>query len=220
MPVSRSHFEEELKRIRHNILEMGSRVEDDIHKAMDAFRLGDESLSAAVKADDPVINALQTKIEDQAAALIATQQPVAGDLRELVAAIKLVDHLERIGDYAVHMAKAALKIRSGAWLVQSEKLLAMAEIGCGMLKSAMDSYLEHDGKAARACAARDEEIDLLNKELVKTIFERVQAETNLAAEAVKLTRLSAFLERLGDHVTSICELVIYMKEGAHEELNG
>ena len=103
-------FLEELNRVRHDILTMASRVEQDLGNAWDALRNNDGELAREVKAGDAVVNAMQLKIEDQAAVLIATQQPVARDLRELVAIFKITGNLERAGDHTVHIAKAALKL--------------------------------------------------------------------------------------------------------------
>ena len=219
MPVSRLHFEEELNRIHHDVLVMGTRVREDLEKAVTALRERDETLAQAVKADDPVINAMQTKIEDQVAILIATHQPVARDLRELVATIKLLDHLERIGDYSVHLAKAAIKFKDSKRIRQFEILGKMADIGCIMLSDVVVAFLNYDPEAARTCALRDTEIDAFHKELVKGAFGDTPRTEEEFTEITRLIRVSAFLERLGDHVTNICELVVYMVEGLHEELN-
>jgi phosphate transport system protein len=220
MPVSRMHFEEELNRIHHDVLVMGLRVAEDLRKAVEALRLREEEPAREVKADDAVINAMQVKIEDQAAVLIATQQPVAGDLRELVATIKLVDHLERVGDYAVHLAKMAIKMKDSSWPAQYEMLGGMADFGCEMIGKVTNAFLNHNTEAARECAKMDEKIDALHKELIQSTIAITQSKPELVQEAARLLKVSGFLERLGDHVTNICELVIYMVDGTHEELNG
>jgi phosphate transport system protein len=104
MPLERNHYQDEREAVRREILTLASRVEEDLRKAVEALRLRDVDLAAYVKADDAIVNAMQLRVEDMAAVLIATQQPVARDLRELVAIIRLADNLERMGDYAVHLA--------------------------------------------------------------------------------------------------------------------
>lgn len=218
MPLSRLHFEEELNRVHHDILIMGTRVREDLRKSVAALRERDEELAKAVKADDEVINAMQVKIEDQVAILIATQQPVASDLRELVASIKLLDHLERIGDYAVHLAKAAIKLRDSNWPTQTDILSRMGELGCRMIEMAMDAFLNHDAAKAQECAAMDAEMDNLHRELVMATIAEANSKSSRVDEGMRIIRVSIFLERLGDHVVNLCELVLYMVEGLHAEL--
>ncbi|HRY80723.1 MAG TPA: PhoU domain-containing protein, partial [Spirochaetia bacterium] len=119
---TRIQFMEELTRLHHDILAMGTRVEEDLRRALEALRTGNLDLVQEVKAGDEVINALQIKIEDQTAVLIATQQPVARDLRELVTVFKVTDNLERIGDHAVHLAKTARRLAEDPYGQSLERL--------------------------------------------------------------------------------------------------
>ncbi|MDR3160837.1 MAG: phosphate signaling complex protein PhoU [Spirochaetaceae bacterium] len=212
-------FLEELTRLRHDILIMASRVEEDLGKALAALRTADPELAREVKADDAVINAMQLKIEDQAAILIATQQPVARDLREMVTIFKITGNLERLGDYAVHTAKAAIKFAGDPPFRSLERLERMGETGKEMLRAAIDAYLGQDGQAARAAAALDDRIDGEHKALTEETLELMKEHPELIKKAVRLLNTSGFLERLGDHVTNICEAIIYMIESKHEELN-
>jgi phosphate transport system protein len=215
----RLFFLEELNRLRHDILTMSSRVEEDLGKAMTALKNNDADLAREVKAGDAAVNALQLKIEDQAAMLIATQQPVARDLRELVTIFKLTGNLERIGDYAVHTAKAALKLSGEPAFRPLERLERMAATGTAMLRAAITAYLNQDAQAARAAAAMDDQIDGEHKALTEETLTFMREHPELIKKAVRLLRTSGFLERLGDHITNICEGIIYMVESAHEELN-
>lgn len=219
MPVSRLHFEEELNRIHHDLLAMGTRVEEDLRKASLAARERDTKLAADVIADDEVINAMQVKIEDQAAQLMATQQPVARDLREMVATIKIVADLERIGDYAVHLSKAVIKLKESADFSQLDTLSEMAALSCDMLRQAMSAMLNHDEALARSTATVDRTIDARHRSLVQEILALVRDKPEKASEAYRLLRTANFLERLGDHITHICENTVYMVTGAHVELD-
>ena len=131
--TTRIQFTEELTRLNRDVLTMGARVEEDLRKALQALRAGDLALAKEVKADDELVNALQLKIEDQAAVLIATQAPVARDLRELVTVFKVTDNLERAGDYAVHLAKTVIKLAGEPPFRQIGHLEKMAEIGSQMI---------------------------------------------------------------------------------------
>jgi phosphate transport system protein len=212
-------FEEELNRLRHDLLAMASRVEEDLGKAITALKHNDEELAREVKAADALVNAMQLTIEDQAALLIATQQPVARDMRELVSIIKLVGNLERIGDYTVHTAKTALKLSGEPAFRSLERLERMAQTGTQMLRGAIAAYLSQDAQAAREIAALDDRIDGEHKALIEETLALMHEHPELIEKAVRLLRTSGFLERLGDHITNICEGVIYMVESTHEELN-
>ena len=219
MPLSRLHFEEELNRIHHDLLSMGTRVEEDLRKATLAARDRDIKLAADVVADDAVINAMQVKIEDQAAILLATQQPVARDLRELVATIKTVADLERIGDYAVHLSKTVIKLQDAPDLPQMAALADMAELSIDMLRQAVAAMLNHDEAQARSAAAMDQAIDAKHRVVVQDIISLARENPRMASEAYRLLRTANFLERLGDHVGHICENTVYMISGAHAELD-
>jgi phosphate transport system protein len=213
-------FLEELNRLRHDILAMAVRVEEDLGKALAALRDNDRELAEEVKASDAAVNALQIKIEDEAAILIATQQPVARDLRELVTIFKISGNLERAGDHAVHLAKAAIKLSPAAPFRAAEHLERMAETGREMIRAAAAAYLSQDAEAARKAAALDDRIDGEHKQLTEEVLRLMKEHPELVKKAVRLINASGFLERLGDHVTNICEGIIYMVEGRREELNG
>jgi phosphate transport system protein len=216
---TRIHFIEELGRLNHDILAMGTRVEEGLRKALEALKRQNVELAREVKAADGLINALQIKIEDQAAVLIATQQPVARDLRELVTVFKVTDNLERAGDHAVHLAKAAIKLSGEPPYRQTDRLVKMAEIECGMIRGAVDAYLNQDAEAARRVAAEDDAVDAEHKLLVKEVLELMREKPDQVERAARLLTSSGFLERLGDHMTNICEAVVFMVEGRHVELN-
>ncbi len=216
---TRIQFMEELTRLHHDILAMGTRVEEDLRRALEALRTGNQDLVQEVKAGDVVINALQIKIEDQTAVLIATQQPVAGDLRELVTVFKVTDNLERIGDHAVHLAKTARRLAEQPYGQSLERLERMAEVGCSMVRDALTAYLNKDAALAESTARRDDEIDSNHKAFVNEVLEFLMKNPDRAVQATKLIATSSFLERLGDHVTNLCEAVVFMVDGRHVELN-
>ncbi len=216
---TRIQFNEELNRLHHDILAMGLRVEEDLRKALEALRTGDSALADEVKAGDGIVNAMQMKIEDQAAMLIATQQPVARDLRELVTIFKITDNLERIGDHAVHLAKTAKRLKEDPFPRPLDRLERMALTGSSMIRDAVSSYLNQDEALARATAARDDDIDADHKAFVGEVLALITENPQRAKQATKLIATSGYLERLGDHVTNICEAVVFMTSGQHTELN-
>lgn len=219
MTMSRITFNEELKGIRADILAMASRVEENLQKAVQALSYRDSDLASWVKDDDKTINAMQYRVQDMAAILIATQQPVAQDLRELVSAIRFADNLERMGDHAVHLAKTAIKLKNSSWPRQFQILGEMGTIGGKMIRAMTDAYLNQDIKAAEECAKMDNLVDELHHQVLSLTLQNLKEDSTQAEEAIKLIRTSGFLERLGDHVTNSCELVTYIVSGTHTELN-
>jgi phosphate transport system protein len=217
--TTRIQFIEELARLNHDVLTMGTKVEEDLRKALQALRTQDVELATDVKADDELINALQLKIEDQAAVLIATQQPVARDLRELVTVFKVTDNLERAGDHAVHLAKTVIKLSNEPAFRQAAHLERMAEIGSEMVRGAVQAYLNQDAAEARRVASLDDGIDHEHKALLNEALAFMREQPEQAERLSQLIRTSGFLERLGDHMTNVCEAVVFMIEGRHVELN-
>jgi phosphate transport system protein len=217
--TDRAHFNQERERLEGDLLAMGTKVEEELRKALRALRSRDVELAREVKADDAAVDALQRAVEDQAAILLATQAPVAKDLRALVAAFKLADNLERAGDHAAHLAKAVKKFAEEPPFRQIERLERMAETGASMVRGAVDAYLGQDVEAARRVAAMDDAIDHEHKALMQEVLGLMRERPEQAERAAKLLTTSGFLERLGDHMTNACEAVIFMVEGVHVELN-
>ena len=210
---------EELNHIRRELALMSARVGEDLGKALNVLRTGDTALSLEVKESGKIVDELHIKIEDMAFVLIATQQPVARDLRELITIIKISASIERVGDYGIHLVKAAEKLSRRQAFRSTERIERMAEIGQEMLKAAFSAYLSQDAHAARNAAAMDEGIDDEHKAITEEMLKLMKKHPELVKMAARLLKLSAYMERLGDHITNICEGIIFMIEGRHEELN-
>jgi phosphate transport system protein len=219
--VTRNLFSEELNRLRHDILTMATMVEENLGKALAALKTCNTELAKEARSDDAEVDALQYKIEDDAAIIIATQQPVARDLRELVTIFKLTSNIERVGDHAAHLARAAKKLaKSGDSPFRAQgHLEKMAETGQKMLRDAISAYMAQDAQAAREAAALDNKIDAENEIVTEDILKLMKKNPDLVKMALQILHTSNQLERLGDHITNICEAIIYMTEGKHEELN-
>jgi len=219
--ATRNFFSEELSRLRHDILAMATKVEENLGKALTALRTGNADLAKEVRADDTEVDALQLRIEDDAAIIIATQQPVARDLRELVTIFKLTSNIERVGDHAVHLARAAKKLaKSGDSPFRAQgHLEKMAETGQEMIRTAISAFMSYDANAAREAAAMDNKIDAEHRILTEDVLKLMKKNPDLVKGALQILHTSNQLERLGDHITNICEAIIYMIEGKHEELN-
>ncbi|MCL1992260.1 MAG: phosphate signaling complex protein PhoU [Spirochaetes bacterium] len=216
---TRNMLSEELNKLRQELALMAARVDEDLGKAIAVLQSGDKELAKEVKASGKLVDAMQLKIEDMALVLLATQQPVARDLRELITVFKLTTSLERIGDYSVHLVKAAIKL-SGEPLPRSvERIERMALAGREMLKAAFSAYISHNAEAAREAAGMDHKIDSEHKALTEEALVLMKSNPELVKAAARLLRLSGFMERLGDHVTNICEGIVFMTDGKREALN-
>ncbi|MCL2472607.1 MAG: phosphate signaling complex protein PhoU [Treponema sp.] len=216
---TRGALSEELNKVRRELTLMAARVEEDLGKALTILRSGGDELAKEVKDSGKVVDTMQLKIEDMALVLIATQQPVARDLRELITVFKITSNLERVGDYGIHLAKAGMKLANRPAFRSMERIERMAETGQEMLKAAFSAYLAQDADAARKAAALDDTIDNEHKELTEEVLSLMKKQSELVKAAARLLRLSGYMERMGDHITNICEGVIYMIQGRHEELN-
>ena len=144
---------------------------------------------------------------------------MAKDLRELVTVFKVTDNLERAADYAVHLAKAVKKFVAEPPFRQIERLERMAELGASMVRGAVNAYLQRDVAEARRVAAIDAEIDGEHKALQREALELMRERPEQVERAAKLLTTSGYLERLGDHMTTICEATVFVVESRHVDLN-
>ena len=216
---TRSMLQEEMDKLRRELTLMAARVEENLAKSIVILRTGNDELADEVKETGKIIDEMQLMIEDMAMVLIATQQPVAGDLRELITVFKLASNLERVDDYAIHLTKAAVKLSNRPPLRPMERVERMAEIGQEMLKTAFSAYLAQNKDMARQAAVLDNKIDTEHKVLTDEVLALIKEKPEYVKSAARVLRLSGYMERLGDHITNICEGIIYMNHGSHEELN-
>jgi phosphate transport system protein len=219
MENKRIVFSEELDRVRHDILAMSAMVEEGLGKALVALQNNDKELAKTVRENDASVNAMQLRIEDAVVTLIATQQPVARDLREIFTMLKITVNLERAGDHAVHLAKTAIKLSGKTPFRAMDHLETMVKTGQEMIRASISAYLKQDPEAARNAAVLDDIIDGEHKQLSEEILKLMKKRPALLKKALRFLHTSGDLERLGDHITNICEAIVYMTESKHEELN-
>jgi len=218
MPT-RIKFDESLKELYLTVVKMGSYVESALRKAMNAFVNQDSVLADQIINEDEEINSLHLSIEDQCISLIAREQPVAHDLREIMTSTKVASNLERIGDHAVHLAKITKRLADRKYTRQIDDFQKMADVGITMLHNAVDVYLNQDSSRAREVSKDDDTIDDIHARLIMSLLQEMNKDEIDPEELTSFLFLGRFLERLGDHVVSICEWVVYGADGAHVELN-
>jgi len=217
--MTRGLLTEELDKVRRELALMETRVEEDLGISLAMLRSGSDEMASDVKKSGKIVDSLQIKIEDMALVLIATQQPVARDLRELITVFKLTSNLERINDFGIHLVKTAKKLAGRPPFRSMERIIRMAETGQQMLKAAFSAYLAQDPVAAREAASFDDRIDEEHKALTEELLALMKEKPGLVKSAARILKLSGYMERMGDHITTICEGIIFMTEGKHEELN-
>jgi phosphate transport system protein len=215
----RQYFGEKLHTMYQDVLKMGALVEEALQSAITAVSTKDHVLAEKVRTNDRVIDEFQFRIDKGCTELIATEQPVATDLREILVAMKIASDLERIGDHARHLVRVIDQLTDATFRSTLPRFQEMTDMGIGMVHDSITAYVTHDAESARMVARRDDQIDMLHKRLYGELITIIKAHPELAEEGTALIFLNRFLERLGDHVTNMCEWIVYAKTGIHQELN-
>jgi len=208
----KEHFAELLEELRRNLILMGGEVERQIQRAIEALTEVDASKARAVIMDDEGIDRMEVAIEEQAVALLALQQPVAVDLRFLIAALKINNDLERIGDHAVNIAEGAERLAVNKQLRPFVDLHYMSEVAMSMLKDSLDAFVNRDAELARKVIKRDDILDEKNISIIRELLTYMAEHHNLITYGLELISISKNLERVGDLATNICEDTIFIAE--------
>lgn len=216
---NRLKLKEELNGVYQQVLKMGTFVEEALQKAITSLVQRDEKLAQQVIDNDSQIDGYQSRIEDLCTKIIAMEQPVASDLRNLVTVIKIVSDLERIGDHARHLAKSLSKIEDSTLERLLPDIEVMTRIGIEMVHNSLTAFSSFDPALAQQVARMDDELDKKHKILYAKIIDMMKSEPDRVEDGGTLLFLNRFLERLGDHVTNICEWIVYASSGEHTELN-
>jgi phosphate transport system protein len=217
--MPRETFERELQRLQDEILALGSMVENAIMESVETLKRRDMEGSRRLIAQDRIINEKRFAIEADALVLIATQQPMAGDLRILAAILMLATELERIGDYAKGIARINLMIGEGPLLKPLIDIPRMAEKARTMLHRALDAFIQRDVALARSIPAEDDEVDALYNQVYRELMTFIMANPRNIDQANHLLWVAHNLERAADRVTNICERVIFTVTGKLAEMD-
>lgn len=216
------HFQEELEQLKERVLAMGGLAEDRVQTAVEALVSGErERLERVVKGDEP-INQLHVEIDGLAFRLLALYQPMASDLRVIVAALKINADLERVGDMAVNIAEAALRYLAHPPVKPLLDLPRMADLAQAMLRDALDAFVRRDTALARSVLDRDDTLDGLKTQIFRELLTYMLQSPSTIEGALELILISRHLERIGDHATNIAEDIIFVvsaKDVRHAALN-
>jgi phosphate transport system protein len=214
----RTEFHKKLSKIQDDVLLMGSMVEKAIGRAIEALKNRDLELAKQVVDEDSKINEKRYDIEEKCIQLIATQQPMASDLRIIVAVLSIITELERIADHAEGTASIALMIGNEPPVKPLIDLPRMAEKTIDMLHRSLDAFISRDAEKARQIASEDDEIDELYSQVFRELLVFMVGDPKVCSRATRLIWVAHNLERSADRVTNICERVVFLVTGKMEEI--
>ena len=216
--MPREKFEHDLKRLQEEILALGVLAETAVLDSVEALRTQDLEKARAIIAADRPINETRFALENEALTLIATQQPMASDLRALAAVLELATELERIADYAKGIANITLMIGTTPLIKPLQDIPLMAKKACAMLHASLEAYVSQDIQKASRIPTEDEEVDALYEKVYRDLVALIIADKRVLDQAMRLTWVAHNLERVADRVSNICERVIFSISGRIEEL--
>jgi len=215
----RESFVNHIKKLERYITEMTEMVVTAIDRSIEALKSRDIEQARRIIADDSLINHKRWEIEEHCINLIATQQPVASDLREIIAVMNIITDLERIGDYAEGIAKIVVLLGTEPLVQPLDAIPKMAQLATDMLKRSIDSFLKRDAKAAVAICNEDDVIDALYDKVYGELIKRMIEEPATITRATYHMWAAHNIERIGDRVTNICERITFLVTGSIEEIN-
>lgn len=217
--MTRLKYQDSLDRLEKEILKMGSLVEEQINMSVISLAKQDLNLAEKVVKEDDKIDVFELQIEEIILKLIATQQPMAKDLRRIAAGFKIITDLERIGDNAVDIAKTTIRIGMKPLIKPLIDIPRMADITQNMVKEALDSYINEDIELAESLAAKDDIVDSLHAQIIRELFTYMLENPKNIEQVTNLMFVSRYLERIADHATNLGENVIYLVTAERRKLN-
>lgn len=217
--TARVHFDRELKNLLLDVLRMSGMVEDIIKRAIKALLDKDMETAREIIDNDAQVNDWEMKIQDKSIKIIATQQPAARDLRVVCTALKIITDLERIADHGADISKINIDMGDRPYMKPLIDIPRMGKTSIEMLKGAIDAYVNEDAKLAEKICARDDELDSLFSQIFRELVVYMMEDPKKIGDAANLLLIAKYLERIGDHITNICEWVIYSVTGEKKDLN-
>jgi phosphate transport system protein len=217
--MTRTAFERQLSEIEEDMLVLAGMVERAIDRSIEALKNRDIELARVVIVEDMDINNKRYETEEKCLELLATQQPLARDLRTIVAILHIIVDLERMGDHAEGTAKIAIMLADEPPLKPYIDIPRMAQVAGQMLRESIEAFKLRDTEMARRVCDRDDEVDALYDQVYRELLVYMLNDPKTIERATHITWIAHNLERIADRVTNICERVVYMVEGKIEELN-
>ena len=214
----RQAFDEQLAQLEQRLLEMGAFVEDMLEKAVRALAEQDVNLAREVIRSDDIADDMDLEIEQRCMRLLALQQPMSRDLRTIGTVMKVIADVERIGDYSVDIAKAAVKLASTEYFKPLVDIPRMAELARAMLRQALEALVKGDLEMVHRVVDEDDDVDKMWYGLLQEIEDIMQQHPEVVPQATALLLVARYLERIADHTVNVAERVAYMQTGRFEHL--
>jgi phosphate transport system protein len=215
------HFHDQLSALNRRLLAMSEKAEALVELSVDALLTKDQDKAEAVIANDSELDLMELELEAAALELLALQQPMARDLRFIVSAIKVTSDLERVGDHAVNIAQAALRLISQRTTIQPDpEIEDMARRARAMLGDAIDAFLRADGALGRDVCARDDQVDALHESVFRILLTHMMADPRTINPSIEYLLVSRNLERVADLATNIGEDAVFLAEGKNIKHGG
>ena len=211
--LAHRHFHDELSELKSRLLAMSAEAQTAVGISVEALLQRDAVKAAQVIAADHQIDAFEIEIEELVIKLLATQQPMARDLRLLMAAMKIANDLERVGDHAVNIAQSAERLLVSPPIVPEPEIVEMARLARRMLADALDAFVRADAQAGRAICQRDDQVDGLHDSVFRILLTHMMETPHIISAAMELFLVSRNLERIADLATNIAEDVVFLVEG-------
>jgi phosphate transport system protein len=215
----RESFTMHIKKLESEIMDMGKTVIEAINRSVEALKARDISEAKRIIEDDKLINTRRWEIEEECINLIALQQPVASDLREIIAVLYIITDLERIGDYAEGIAKIIVMLGDEPLVKPLVDIPLMAEKATSMLKRSLESFVNREAHAAEAICNEDDSVDKLYDRVHQELLRCMIEDPKTISRATPLIWAAHNLERIADRVTNICERTVYLVTGTMREIN-
>lgn len=217
--MTRTSFDTGLKQLHDDLVKMGSIVEKQIHNSVEALANQDIALAENLIKNDDLVDVLQKEIEDKCIKLIAKEQPLAIDLRNIFTTIKIVTDLERMADHAVDIAKITIRLAKDTYVKNLIHIPEMSKLIKEMIKKSIDAYINNDVDKAYEVCDMDDKVDSLYRHVFNELIYLMHQGDDKVEQASQLLFVCKYLERIGDHVTNICEWTIYLVTGKFVDLN-
>jgi phosphate transport system protein len=217
--VVRERFEDDLRELQNKLIELGEFANNALARSIKALEEKNMELAIEIMEDDTEADLLEEEINDMAILLIAKQQPVAIDLRRIIVAIKIATDIERIADFAVNIAKSAIRIGNEPLVKPIEHIKRMYELTTEMLRLSLEAFTEEDVLKAKKVAEMDDEVDDLYGQTIRDLLQINQQKPEFLPQITQLLFITRYLERSGDHITNIAENIFYLVKGRRYDLN-
>lgn len=219
MHSTRHGFDKALEELQQEILRMGSLVEQSIYNSVQSLATQNVDMAEEVIKGDQVIDKMELDIEDKCLKLIATQQPMAGDLRKISTGFKIITDLERMADHSVDIAKVTRRLAGQPLIKPLVDIPRMAALAQQMVKDGLDAYVRGDVELARTLNDKDDEVDHIYSQIFRELLTYMMEDPRTISQAAYLLFVGRYIERIADHATNIAERVIYLVTGERPDLN-